>query len=182
MTDLLDTHKRLLERYRHTMNLVGPGPIDFHYADAKRALSPLHPTGLWGDFGTGAGFPGLMFAHMFPAVILHLVDSRQKRCWFLNHVLNSATLDPHRAKIEVFCSRIEALQTGPYDGIVARALAKPQAVMALTAPLLKSDGLLVLLLQQSQVVAPTEDFTALSEHPYVIAGKERKTAVFQRLG
>ena len=181
MTDLLATHKQQLERFRHTMNLVGPGPTDFHYEDATLALTPLSPNGYWADMGTGAGFPGMVFAHMFPQVRLDLVDSRQKRCWFLNHVLQNAQLDAERGPIQVYCSRIEALESGPYDGIMARALAKPEEVMALTAPLLKVGGQLVLLLQAHQDVAPTASFKALSEHPYRISGKARKTAVFQRV-
>ena len=181
MADLLTTHHQMLEKFRGSMNLVGPGPVDFHFDDAKRALKPLSPSGYWADMGTGAGFPGMVFAALFPHVRLDLVDSRQKRCWFLNHVLNNATLPPDRAPIAVHCSRIEALQTGPYDGVVARALAKPEEVMNLTRSLLKPGGQLVLLLQESQSVSPTAEFTAIAEHPYTIAGKPRKTGVFQRV-
>jgi 16S rRNA (guanine527-N7)-methyltransferase len=181
MTDLLQTHKRLLERYRKAMNLVGPGPTDFHYEDAKRTLRPLSPEGHWADMGTGAGFPGIVFAHLFPSVALDLVDSRQKRCWFLNQVLQQTQLDPKRAPIHVHCSRIETLPTGPYDGVIARALAKPEEVMNLTASFIKIGGLLVLPLQQSQQVTALATFKHLSDHPYTIEGKERKTALFQRV-
>ena len=181
MADLLTTHHQQLEKFRGSMNLVGPGPVDFHFEDAKRALKPLSPEGYWADMGTGAGFPGLVFAALFPHVRLDLVDSRQKRCWFLNHVIHNAELAEGRAPLAVHCSRIEALKTGPYDGIMARALAKPEEVMNLTESLLRPGGRLVLLLQESQTVTPTEAFKAIAEHPYTITGKPRKTGVFQRL-
>ena len=87
MSALLKTHQTLLEKYRRSMNLVGPGPISFHYEDATLALAPVQAHGHWADMGTGAGFPGIVFGHLFPDVSLDLVDSRQKRCWFLNQVL-----------------------------------------------------------------------------------------------
>lgn len=180
MSALLKTHQTLLEKYRRSMNLVGPGPISFHYEDATLALAPVQAHGHWADMGTGAGFPGIVFGHLFPDVSLDLVDSRQKRCWFLNQVLLNAARPKEHAPIQVFCSRIEALQRGPYDGIVARALAKPEEVMRLTHRLLKDKGSLVLPLQQSQEVVPIDGFQLISEHPYVIDGKQRKTSIFQR--
>ena len=181
MADLMTTHRLMLEKFRGSMNLVGPGPVEFHFDDAKRALKPVSPQGYWADMGTGAGFPGMVFGALFPDVQLDLVDSRQKRCWFLNHVLNNAEMGAGRAPITVYCSRIEALKAGPYDGIMARALAKPEEVMNLTQTLLKPGGRLVLLLQETQIVTPTSAFIALEEHAYTISGKHRKTSVFQRV-
>lgn len=180
MSSLLDTHQTLLEKYRGSMNLVGPGPTAFHYRDASLALAPIVAEGHWADMGTGAGFPGIVFGHLFPHVSLDLVDSRQKRCWFLNQVLLHANRPENHAPIRVFCSRIEALTTGPYDGVIARALAKPEEVMRLTHGLIRDGGHLVLPLQQSQEVDPIAGFKQHSEHPYVIDGKQRKTSIFQR--
>jgi len=180
MSSLLETHKTLLEKYRGSMNLVGPGPTEFHYKDASLALSPVVATGHWADMGTGAGFPGIVFGHLFPHVSLDLVDSRQKRCWFLNQVLLHSNRPEDHAPIRVYCSRIEALETGPYDGIIARALAKPEEVMRLTHDLIRDGGSLVLPLQKSQHVHPIDGFQLVSEHPYTIHGKHRKTSIFQR--
>ena len=39
MTDLLDAervHLELLEKWRSAMNLIGPGPAEHHFMDARR--------------------------------------------------------------------------------------------------------------------------------------------------
>src|SRR5688572_1968559 len=54
--DLLEVHRRALEQWRGSMNLVGPGDLEEHYADSEAALAGLRPVGRWADLGTGAGF------------------------------------------------------------------------------------------------------------------------------
>lgn len=83
MPTLAETHRRVLEQWRGAMNLVGPGPIAPHFADSEAALAGLDPVGRWVDLGSGAGFPGLVLAAMYPSVAVDLVDSRKKRCVFL---------------------------------------------------------------------------------------------------
>ena len=87
-----EAHRQALEQFRSTMNLVGPGPIEVHFTDCERALEGLEPRGEWADLGSGAGFPGLVLAELHPELSLILVESRRKRCWFLEHVL---TLNPN---------------------------------------------------------------------------------------
>ena len=111
------------------MNLVDPALQVFHFEDAKRALKPLFPRDIGEILAPVPAFR-LGLRCPFPHD-LDLVDSRQKRA-VLNHVIRNADLSEGRAPITVHCSRIEALQTGPYDGIMARALAKPEEVMNLT--------------------------------------------------
>ena len=31
MSELIDAHRSLLSRWRQSMNLIGPGPLDVHY-------------------------------------------------------------------------------------------------------------------------------------------------------
>ena len=88
MSDLLSTHRRLLERWRKSMNLVGPGDVQVHFDDCQLALATLTPEGHWVDLGSGAGFPGIPLAATWPELRVDLVDSRKKRCWFLEQVLD----------------------------------------------------------------------------------------------
>ena len=41
--DLLTVHRDLLERFRRSMNLVGPGPVAEHFDDCALALATLEP-------------------------------------------------------------------------------------------------------------------------------------------
>jgi 16S rRNA (guanine527-N7)-methyltransferase len=170
MPDLLAVHRRLLEASRDAMNLVGPGSVGFHYEDCRAALAELRPSGRWADLGTGAGFPGIVFAARFPEVALDLVDSRQKRCAFLENVLATAEVGD---RVQVWCSRLEDLPAQRWDGVLARALAPPDEVFAHAQRLVRPGGELVLLLQDDQP-APT-GAEVLGETPYVVGGKPRRS-------
>jgi 16S rRNA (guanine527-N7)-methyltransferase len=160
---LEDAHRQLLERWRTKTNLVGPGPIAAHFDDCKAALAPVRPTGRWADLGSGAGFPGLVLAHLHPDVAVDLVDSRQRRCAFLEEVV--AHGPPRPAPLRVLCTRIEALPAGGYDGVTARALAPPSEALELAARLVVPGGAAVLLVAADS--APEHpQFEPVAWHPY----------------
>lgn len=169
------SHRRLLEQFRGSMNLVGPGPIEVHFTDCQRALEGLQPTGGWVDLGSGAGFPGLVFADRFPDVPLELVDSRRKRCWFLDHVL----ADAGRTDVVVRCQRVEDLPDAHYDGIMSRAFAPPAAVFAHAARLLRPGGVLVLFLQDEAEVSGPAGFERTGAHRYRVDGKARRSEAWR---
>lgn len=174
---LIETHRRLLEQWRRTMNLVGPGPLQEHYDDADEVLRVLdNPTGHWADLGTGAGLPGIIFAARFPSVALDLVDSRQKRCVFVDQVLGSADLSGH-AERTVRCTRVEALPDHSYDGLISRAFAPPPKVLEHAARLLRPDGQVVLLLMADAEVPDDDRFTVLAERRYQLPGRDARRAV-----
>lgn len=173
MADLLTTHKALLARFRDSMNLIGPGPMALHYEDADLSLGWLQPTGDWADLGTGAGLPGVPFAARFPSVPIDLVDSRMKRCIFLEKVLAEADLTAH-APIRVLRTRVEQLPATSYDGIIARAFTPPKKLLGHARRLLRPGGTLVLLLQEDSEVPEAPDFEVFHVEPYVVAGKARR--------
>lgn len=174
---LLAHHQGLLSRWRDATNLVGPGPLGPHYDDAFQALDGLAATGRWADLGTGAGLPGIVFAAMFPDVELDLVDSRQKRCAFVERVI--ATAPPPLPRAKVLCLRVEELSDGVYDGLISRAFAPPPEVLVFAQRLLKPGGRLVLFLQADADAPPSEVFHVEHERTYLSGGKGRK-AVWMR--
>lgn len=176
MTHLLSTHRQLLERFRRSMNLVGPGELDTHYEDCAAALSILEPSGHWADLGSGAGFPGIVFADRFPTVALDLVESRRKRAVFLEQVLAEGGAPGH---VRVLCERIERLAPATYDGVVARALAPPADVLGHAARILAPGGEVLLLLQQDQALLPDARFEPLREHPYAVGHRERRAVLWR---
>lgn len=60
--------------------------IDNHYIDCLKALSFLAEPPALMDIGSGAGFPGIMAAIMWPQTKVILVESVRKKCSFLQAV------------------------------------------------------------------------------------------------
>lgn len=154
------------------MNLVGPGDIDLHYADCEAAIHWLAPSGRWADLGSGAGFPGVVLAARFPELEVDLVESRLKRCVFLEHVLLEARVSAGR--IRVLRQRVESLPDHSYDGIVARAFAPPQQVCEAGARLLRPGGQLVLFLQSTTPIPDCAGYTMFHVEHYSLPSGPRK--------
>lgn len=174
MRELIDLHRALLDSWRKAMNLVGPGELEPHYQDSLQAMEGLNPEGLWADLGTGAGFPGVILGALYPDIDLHLVDSRKKRCVFLEEVFVRARATGSKSRVRVLCQRVEELESGVYDGVVARAFAPPLQVLEHARRLVRPGGRAVLMLTQDQA-SPDEapGFTFAGEHRYEVQGKRR---------
>lgn len=173
---LLAEHKALLERWRTVTNLVGPGPVEVHYEDAEAALRGLEPVGRWADLGTGAGFPGIVLAARFPALRVVLVDSRSKRCTFLEEVLSRAGAEG----VEVRCARIEDLEAGAWDGVTARALAPLPVVLDYADRLLGPQGTALLLVGDDEPAAELPSLRLAREHRYRVGGAWHRARRYER--
>jgi len=118
-----------------------PEVIEKHFYDS---ILPAKLTSFDGkricDIGTGAGFPGMVWAILFPKGHFVLVDSTGKKCTFLRETSKALGLD----NVEVIQSRAEELNLKEsFDYTSARALGDLRLIMELTAPLLKVGGRLV---------------------------------------
>lgn len=88
------------------------------------------------DFGTGAGFPGLVIKILFPNIDITLVDSLNKRITFLNEVITKLGLK----KITAIHSRIEdfgKIHREKYDLVTARAVAPLNILLEYAIPMVK---------------------------------------------
>ncbi len=160
------------------MDLVGPGPLDLHYADAKRSLAHLDPTGRWADLGSGAGFPGIVLAALWPEITVDLVESRQKRATFLESVLLEAP--PRPSPIHVLNVRAESLPAGSYDGVVARAFLPPAEYLEHAARLLVPGGRAVVFLGASETWTPPAEWVVERENAYSIDAKPRRSLFLRK--
>ncbi len=170
----LAAHRRVLESWRTSMDLVGPGPVDPHFDDANEAVRTLHVHGRWLDLGSGAGFPGVALAAWHPNAAVTLVERRQKRAAFLEVVLGAARL----SNASVHCGDADQLPIG-WDGMISRAFRAPQEVAALASRLLVPGGRLVLMLARDESGTPA-GFLEEYVHSYTIDGKARRAVVLQR--
>lgn len=152
----LETYLDLLAEWNEKMNLVGPATLpDFwnrHVLDSAQLLDLAPEARTWADLGTGAGLPGVVLAILGrgrPGFHVHLVESLQKRCRFLDEVVRRLDLPAtvHNARAEDI--RLKA------DVVTARACAPLTRLLAFARPYLKQ-GALGLFLKGQDVQAELE--------------------------
>lgn len=174
VTSAIDAHRRLLERWRQAMDLVGPGPLDPHFDDSVAVAGQLSPRGRWIDLGAGAGFPGVALAALHPAAQFTLVERRQKRAAFLREVIHSAAL----RNAQVLESDVDAVAGAAWDGVISRAYKPPTDYLADARRLLRPGGLAVLLaIDEAPVV---DGLTILSRHAYTVDQRSRLLVSYRR--
>lgn len=118
----LRTYADLLVKWQAKINLVGPDTVSHlwqrHMLDSAQ-IAPLIPGGKKVvDFGSGAGFPGLVLACLDPTLDVHLVESDQRKCAFLREVNRTVGCGA-----SIHNERIEVLEPLNADIVTSRALA-----------------------------------------------------------
>jgi 16S rRNA (guanine527-N7)-methyltransferase len=104
----------------------------------QRKLSGA-PTGLWADFGTGGGFPGLVVAilaeELAPKLKILCVESDVRKATFLRTVIRETGISA-----TVVSERIESLAPLGAEIISARALASLSKLIEYAGPHLSKSG------------------------------------------
>lgn len=94
------------------------------------------------DFGTGAGFPGMVIALVYPNIEVTLVESNNKKCTFLEEVKQQLNIK----NVSIFNERIEDFarkNREKYDVVTCRAVTSIPIIIELSTSLIKVNGLLV---------------------------------------
>jgi 16S rRNA (guanine527-N7)-methyltransferase len=136
----LNTYAELLRKWQRSINLFGPRTLDDlwnrHFTDSAQLLPLIPPSArVLVDFGSGAGFPGLVLAILGVSQV-HLIESDQRKATFLREVAR-ATGTP----VTVHAKRIEQVASFPADVVSARALAPLGDLLGFAAPFLHPDSL-----------------------------------------
>ncbi len=130
-------HLAMIDEANEYMNLtriVGP-----HEAAIKHVLDSVLPWRLFEnathilDAGTGAGFPGIPLALVFPEIRFTLAESTQKKARFVESVVAKLELK----NVTVAPRRVEELDKG-FDILTARAFAPIEKALDFLGPSLKS--------------------------------------------
>jgi len=134
-----------LEKWNRKMNLVAKAAemdiLETHFLDSLTLLPEISDGPLL-DVGSGAGFPGLVLKIARPALAVTLLEPRQKRVSFLQHVIRSL----HLTGIEVVADRLATgdqtfvQEHGQFPSITSRALAEIEPFLALVEPLSPQEG------------------------------------------
>jgi 16S rRNA (guanine527-N7)-methyltransferase len=143
----LTTYVNLLIDWNERLNLVAPSTIADvwrrHILDSAQ-LAPMIPSRARTivDLGSGAGFPGLVLAIMLAdhaGLKVHLVESTQKKCRFLEAVI-AATGAP----AQVHACRAEDMRMKA-DVVTARAVAPLDRLLPLAHPFFRPDTIALFL-------------------------------------
>lgn len=129
----LSIYVDLVRKWQPAQNLIAPSTMNDiwmrHVADSIQIQRSLPEARSWIDFGSGAGFPGLVTAMLLAQTgdenaIVHMVESNQRKAAFLRTVARETGCN-----VKVHAGRIEAVTkdwSTPIDGVSARALASLQ--------------------------------------------------------
>ena len=115
-----------------------------HFLDSLTIAPLLRDATQVLDIGTGAGFPGLPLKILSPPIELCLLESSQKKCSFLRHIVRGLKL----ANVEIVHGRAEDKKMaerygGVFDLVLSRALADLPTSLQLALPYAKRGGRIV---------------------------------------
>jgi 16S rRNA (guanine527-N7)-methyltransferase len=138
--DALTRYGLLVHEYAARVSLVGRAdrPVLFtrHVLDSLNLASCLaSPPRLLLDVGSGAGFPGIPLAVVWPQTRVILLESRDRKAGFLEHAVRRLGL----GNVRVVCDRLERVSEGrtidPVDAVTIRAVGDLPHLLATLEPL-----------------------------------------------
>lgn len=164
-----------------------------HIEDSLVGLPEVNeaPTGLYGDLGSGGGFPGVPLALATGRKTL-LVDSVKKKMAIVQSALDDLSLSE---QISTSSERIEDLPLEykeKFAVLTARALSKLVSLIELASPLLKKGGRLVCYkaqlsseeLEEALAVQDLVGMKIISQREICLSDGEttRTIVVFEKIG
>ena len=146
--ELISLYLDLILETNKTVNLTRIDSLDqariLHIEDSLSALPEINsaPQGLYGDLGTGGGFPGVPVAVKTGRDAI-LVDSVKKKAAAIEEAVLKLSLSN---QIKIYPGRIEDLaleKKSSFAVLTARALSQLPSLLELSSPLLIKGGRLV---------------------------------------
>lgn len=124
------------------------------------------------DLGSGAGFPGLVLAVVFPNTKITLIESNSKKCNFLNIVKDKLEL----SNVNIINTRVEEyskINRELYDIVTARAVAPLKHLLEYGIPLVKIYGYFIAMKSNTK-----EEEINISNYYHKLDIKEEDRIVF----
>ncbi len=146
----------LLTRWQRVKNLVAPSTLPEiwtrHIADSAQILEFAPAARRWVDFGSGAGFPGLVVAIALadtPGADIHLIEANGRKCAFLREVAREcgAPATIHNGRIEDVVPTLNSI-----DVVTARALAPLPRLIEMGRILIDRGATALFLKSQREIV------------------------------
>ncbi len=95
------------------------------------------------DLGSGAGFPGLALKIAAPNLEVTLLDSREKRVFFLRHVIRTLGLGEGIRVVRCRAEDTPDDLASAFDCVTARAFAPLPRLLPLAAPYARGGGVII---------------------------------------
>lgn len=136
------THQNLkqyfveLQKFNKVINLISGKSMlhadAIHFADsilASQAVRPnINKNNYLYDIGSGNGFPGLIYAILYPDQKMILIDSDQRKCEFLKHIADQLGL----LNVVVQNKKIEHIPPESIEQAICRGFSPlPKALLSL---------------------------------------------------
>ncbi len=149
--DKLDVYAQLLKKWQKSINLVSDSTLNDiwnrHFLDSAQLVKYI-PSGKYRivDFGSGAGFPILVYATLLQNTKngadyeFHTIESDSRKCAFMREVVRNLELN-----INIHNSRIEQISLGFFDFITARALASLDGLLTYARPFITKNSTCIFL-------------------------------------
>ena len=140
---LLKKYQSLLNEWQEKFNLVSRSSLEDawnrHFVDSVQLYKyiPQDAKNMI-DFGSGAGFPGMVLAivgrEKTPYLKVFLVESIKKKTMYLNEVAKSTGVD-----VEIINDRIENIKKQKFDVITSRAMTSLVDLLKYSYPFCKKN-------------------------------------------
>ena len=137
----LEDYVKLLLEWNNKINLIGKSTIDDlwnrHIVDSAQLMKFLSEEELksckCADFGTGAGFPGVVLS-ILGVKNITLIEKSIQKCNFLKEAVKFSG-----NKIDILNKNINDIKTKKFDIIFSRALASLDELLFMVKPFVKSN-------------------------------------------
>jgi 16S rRNA (guanine527-N7)-methyltransferase len=178
----LIAHLDLLDEWSERMNLTAirerSQQITKHLLDSL-SVAPYLRGQRVADIGTGAGFPGIPLATVYPDRHFVLVDSTGKKCRFLEHVRDTLGL----ANVEVVQSRAEGYKPEVrFDTVIARAVGPIADLVRNAGPLVAGGGRLLAMkgrYPEDELAKKLNGWKVVAVHPLQVPGLDESRHVVE---
>jgi 16S rRNA (guanine527-N7)-methyltransferase len=125
-----------LQKFNKVVNLVSAKTLyhadAIHFADsilsARIVSKKVNKSAYLYDLGSGNGFPGLVYAILYPDQKMCLMDSDERKCEFLKHIVDTLGLQ----NVVVQNKKIDTLPSNTIEQAICRGFAPlPKALLTL---------------------------------------------------
>ena len=146
--DKLKAYEASLKEWQNKFNLVSKSSLenawDRHFCDSVQLIKYIpETTRVMFDFGSGAGFPGMvlavLLAEKMPKIHINLVESIKKKTLYLNAVKEMFQLN----NVTIINERIENLKKTTADIITSRAMCKLTDLLGYAYPFTNKNTIMI---------------------------------------